>query len=58
MILLVLNRKKIIMNLEEFRFEAKKMVDYIYKFRETLPEKRVIPGPEITAHRLEKMLNG
>ena len=50
--------KNIIMNTEEFRVAAKKMVDYICEFRRTIPEQRVVPGPEITANGLKKILDG
>lgn len=46
------------MNLEDFRAEGKKMIDYICEYRRTLPEQRVIPGPEIKANELKKVMSG
>lgn len=46
------------MNLEEFREEGKKLIDYICEYRHNLPEQRVIPGADIKANELKKVLSG
>lgn len=46
------------MNDEQFRKEANKIVDYIIEFRNSLPDQRVIPGADIKPYTLRKLLSG
>lgn len=46
------------MNLEEYRTEGKKVVDYICEFRRTQRDQRVVPGPEIVANGLQAVMSG
>lgn len=46
------------MNLEEYRSQANKLVDFICEFRKTYKDRRVTPGDEITKNFLQKVLTG
>lgn len=46
------------MNLEEYRSQANKLVDFICEYRKTYKDRRVTPGDEITKNFLIKIMTG
>lgn len=46
------------MDLEQFRREATKLVEFICEFRRNAPNQRVCPGPDIKANQLLGLLGG